>query len=82
MNLTLRLKSLQHETLQPQVVNTFGIVLAKDTIWWMLLATYKYMHIWLGGAWLICIKLVLSYHFLKVKLFLQTYYYIWSTWFG
>jgi hypothetical protein len=36
--------------LQPQMVNTFGIVLANDTIWWLLLETYKYMNIWLGGV--------------------------------
>jgi hypothetical protein len=33
----------------------------------MLLASYKSMNVWLGGAWLNCVKQILSYHFLKAK---------------
>jgi hypothetical protein len=55
------------------------IVLGNDTIWWMLLATYKYMNIWLGGAWLICVKQVLSYHFLKTKANSGTTWFGWPT---
>jgi hypothetical protein len=28
-------RNLQHKTLQPRMVNTFGIVLANVTIWWI-----------------------------------------------
>jgi hypothetical protein len=28
-------ENLQHETLQPRIVNTFGIVLANVTVWWI-----------------------------------------------
>jgi hypothetical protein len=50
-SLTHRLNNLQHETLQARMVNSFEIVLANDTIWWLLLETYMYMNIWHGGVW-------------------------------
>ena len=37
---------LQHKTLQPEGINTFGIVLAR-TLLWTQKASYTYVHIWL-----------------------------------
>ena len=52
-NLTPRLKSLQHNTLQPQRVGTLN-VLAISHCRAMLNNEYHYMHIWLVEAvWLI-----------------------------
>jgi hypothetical protein len=59
--------NLQHKTLQPEGINTYGIVLANDTFGWTQMATYHLCALLAGRAQGICIKptfpYLLSKHF-------------------
>ena len=50
--------NLQHETLQPRMVNTFWNCIGKCTTLWILMAPNIYMLIWLVEFRLICAKQV------------------------
>jgi hypothetical protein len=43
-------QNLQHETLQPQRVNTFELYWQDVTFWWTQMEPNTYINIWLIGA--------------------------------
>jgi hypothetical protein len=43
-------QNLQHETLQPQRVNTLELYWQDVTFWWTQMEPNTYMYIWLSGA--------------------------------
>jgi hypothetical protein len=65
-------QNLQHETLQPQRVNTLELYWQDVIVWWTQMEPNTKMNIWLGEAsGLSWVKQLLSYHFLKAKLLMD-----------
>jgi hypothetical protein len=62
----LVVKNLQHETLQPQRVNTLELYWQDVIVWWTQMEPNTKINIWLGGAsGLFCAKQFYPIIFLK-----------------